>query len=54
VRVPWHTRTMGLGIVIGVAVIIFLLGALSGSGFFLAWRDRRIARRQVTEDQRTL
>jgi hypothetical protein len=43
---------MGLGVLVGVALIIFLLGALSGSGFFLAWRDRRIAR-QVTEDQRT-
>ena len=43
---------MGLGLVIGVAVIVFLLGALSGSGFFLAWRDRQIAR-QVEQEQRT-
>ena len=36
---------------LGVAllVVIFLLGAMSGSGFFLAWRDRRIARQVAAE-----
>ena len=42
---------MGPGLGMGVFVIIFLLGVMSGSGFFLAWRDRRIAR-QVAEEQR--
>ena len=44
-------RTMELALVLGVAVVVFLLGAMSGSGFVLAWRDRRIAR-QVADEQR--
>ena len=29
---------------LGMAVVLFLLGAMSGSGFYLAWHRRRITR----------